>query len=52
MLAEFGADVAPALAGIVSVIKQCPTPDGKGVHMVLNTERGPGYRHLHARTRR
>jgi hypothetical protein len=30
----------PALAGIVNVIKQCPTPDGKGVHMVLNTDKG------------
>jgi len=40
MLAEFGATMTPALAGIVSVVKKCPTPDGKGVHMVLNTERG------------
>jgi hypothetical protein len=32
---------APALAGIVSVIKYCPTPDGKGIHMILNTESGP-----------
>ena len=40
MLAEFGAEAAPALAGIVSVIKNCPTPDGKGVHMVLQTGRG------------
>ena len=40
MLAEFGADVAPALAGLVNVIKQCPTPDGKGIHMILNTEQG------------
>lgn len=40
VLAEFGAAATPALAGIVSVIKNCPTPDGKGVHMVLNTERG------------
>jgi len=35
------ADVAPALARIVGVIKYCPTPDGKGVHMILNTENGP-----------
>lgn len=35
------AEVAPALAGIVGVIKYCPTPDGKGVHMILNTENGP-----------
>lgn len=40
MLAEFGAIAAPELAGIISVIKNCPTPDGKGVHMVLNTDRG------------
>jgi len=40
ILAEFGAEARPELAGIVSVIKNCPTPDGKGVHMVLNTERG------------
>jgi hypothetical protein len=25
----------------VGFIKYCPTPDGKGVHMVLNTEHGP-----------
>ena len=40
MLAAFGVEAAPELAGIVSVVKSCPTPDGKGVHMVLNTERG------------
>lgn len=40
LLADFGARLEPALAGIVSVVKQCPTPDGKGVHMVLSTERG------------
>jgi hypothetical protein len=32
---------APALASIVDVIKYCPTPDGKGIHMILNTESGP-----------
>lgn len=31
----------PALAGIVGVIKYCPTPDGKGIHMILNTQSGP-----------
>ena len=35
-----GAQAAPELAAAVSVIKHCPTPDGKGVHMVLNTEEG------------
>lgn len=32
---------APALADIVGVIKYCPTPDGKGIHMILNTQNGP-----------
>jgi len=40
MLAEFGVEATPALAGIVRVIKNCPTPDGKGVHMVIATEEG------------
>jgi len=40
VLAEFGMTASPALAGIVAVVKTCPTPDGKGVHMVLDTERG------------
>ena len=41
VLADFDVRAEPALADIVSVIKYCPTPDGKGVHMVLNTETGP-----------
>jgi len=32
---------APALADIVGVIKYCPTPDGKGIHMIMNTQNGP-----------
>lgn len=36
-----GAQALPALAGAISVIKYCPTPDGKGIHMVLNSEEGP-----------
>jgi len=40
VLAEFGMAASPALAGIVSVIKTCPTPDGKGIHMVLDTAQG------------
>jgi hypothetical protein len=32
---------ATALADIVGVIKYCPTPDGKGIHMILNTPGGP-----------
>jgi hypothetical protein len=40
IFSRVGAQARPALAGVVSVIKHCPTPDGKGVHMVLNTEQG------------
>jgi hypothetical protein len=41
LLAEFDLAAAPGLAGIIGVIKVCPTPDGRGIHMVLNTQRGP-----------
>lgn len=41
LLAEFQLEAAPGLADIIGVIKVCPTPDGRGVHMVLNTETGP-----------
>lgn len=41
VLAEFGLDATPQLAGIVSLVKFCPTPEGKGVHMILATEAGP-----------
>ena len=41
LLAGFEVEAAPTLAEIVGVIKYCPTPDGKGVHMVLNTQNGP-----------
>jgi len=41
VLAEFDVKAMPALADIVGVIKYCPTPDGRGVHMVLNTQNGP-----------
>jgi len=41
ILARFDIEAAPGLAQTVGVIKYCPTPDGKGVHMVLNTDEGP-----------
>lgn len=41
ILAEVDYEARPEFAGLVGFIKYCPTPDGKGVHMVLNTERGP-----------
>lgn len=40
-LADFEVSAEPPLADIVGVIKYCPTPGGKGVHMVLNTNSGP-----------
>jgi hypothetical protein len=41
VLAKFDLEATPELANIVSVIKYCPTPEGRGVHMILNTETGP-----------
>ena len=41
LLAEFRLAAAPGLADIIGVIKVCPTPGGRGVHMVLNTDDGP-----------
>ncbi len=41
IFATFNVEAASELADIVSVIKYCPTPNGKGVHMVLNTRAGP-----------
>ncbi len=41
IFSRFDVKATPALADIISVIKYCPTPDGKGVHMVLNTADGP-----------
>ena len=40
IFSAFSVEAAPELARIISVIKYCPTPDGKGIHMVLNTEQG------------
>jgi len=41
LFAGLDMQAAPALASIVGVIKYCPTPDGKGIHMILNTGNGP-----------
>jgi hypothetical protein len=40
MLAAFDVTAAPELEGMIALIKYCPTPDGKGVHMVLKTPEG------------
>lgn len=41
ILSGFGVRLAPGLAGTVSLIKLCPTPDGMGAHLVVNTASGP-----------
>ena len=41
ILSELSVQASPQLAEIVGIIKYCPTPDGKGVHMILNTDTGP-----------
>jgi hypothetical protein len=40
LFAGFEAQAAPAFADLVGVVKVCVTPDGKGIHMVLNTKGG------------
>lgn len=40
-LARFGVTAGPELTEQVRLIKFCPTPDGRGAHMVLNTGDGP-----------
>jgi len=41
ILADFGVEASPPLAGRVRLIKYCPTPDGRGAHMVLASPDGP-----------
>jgi hypothetical protein len=41
VLSRFDVKAIPQLAQLIDVIKYCPTPDGKGVHMVLSTDEGP-----------
>jgi hypothetical protein len=41
LFAGFEAQAAPAFADLVGVIKVCITPDGKGIHMVLNIGDAP-----------
>ena len=40
LFARFGAQAAPALTELIGVVKVCVTPDGQGIHLVLNTESG------------
>jgi hypothetical protein len=41
LFARFDVVAETELAEEISLIKYCPTPDGKGIHMVLNTAQGP-----------
>jgi len=41
LFARFDMTVGPALQDAVGAIRICITPDGKGIHMVLNTVDGP-----------
>ena len=41
VLGRFRLTLTPQVKRMVGVIKFCPTPSGKGVHMVLNTSEGP-----------
>jgi len=40
ILAPFSVSLTPEMAQRVGFVKYCPTPDGRGVHLVLNTEQG------------
>ncbi len=41
ILAGLNVKLTPGLAGMVSLIKFCPTPAGKGAHLVITTPSGP-----------
>ena len=41
VMAKLDASVGQQLAGKIKFIKICPTPDGRGAHMVVSTEQGP-----------
>lgn len=41
VLSGFKVKLAPGLAGMVSMIKFCPTPAGMGAHLVVMTASGP-----------
>ncbi len=41
VLTRLGAGADPRLASDITFIKFCPTPDGRGAHMVMRTDDGP-----------
>jgi hypothetical protein len=40
LLASLGLQMREPLAGRVKLVKYCPTPEGRGIHLVVNTDRG------------
>ena len=51
VFAEFGLQLEPEMIEQVRMAKFCPTPDGAGAHIVLNTESGPVTLYYMPRTR-
>ena len=41
IMASLDASIDQQLAGNIKLIKHCPTPDGRGAHIVVSTEQGP-----------
>ena len=41
IMSRFGASASQSLTGRIKFIKFCPTPDGRGAHMVVSTDQGP-----------
>jgi hypothetical protein len=41
ILARFDAQADEQLSSVITFIKYCPTPDGRGAHMVVSTDQGP-----------
>jgi hypothetical protein len=41
IMGKLGATMDQQLAGSIKFIKFCPTPDGRGAHMVVSTDQGP-----------
>jgi len=41
LLARFDAQADEQLSSAITFIKYCPTPDGRGAHMVVSTDQGP-----------
>ena len=41
VLARLDAKADEQLTGLITFIKFCPTPDGRGAHMVVSTDQGP-----------